>query len=333
MTVVPGAPNRFALQECLLADDRVQRWRAFDKELGREVWLDWPGEGRATGAGADRAMREARMLARVRDPSVVRLLEVVGSPGQPVLVLEPVHGPTLESVLVTEGRLDPEQVIVLGRRLALASSAVHAAGVVHRGIAPCNVIFPSAASAVLIGFTFAKPMQAGGATSLDHGGGQRREGRVLPDYSAPEQILGHAADARSDIFALGCLLHRCVTGSEYRGAEAGGRCDVAEPAGLARVLERCLSTSPSARYPNMLELDAALAALGERPIMSTSRRSSIALILGAALVVVAVIAALRLPGSDAKDSGASPADPDTNPAAFAPLFSGSRALLVGIDYA
>ena len=324
--------NRFELRECLLRDGRVVRWRAFDGMLEREVWLECRGDGIDPQGAADddgQIAREAKMLARVRHGGVARLLEVVTIDGRAALVLEPAQGERLDELLAREGRLDGARVVQLGVQLARAAGAVHEQGVVHRGIAAANVTVSADGRATLLGFTFAKPGSGGGATSLHHGGVGSRAASGLPDYSAPEQIAGQAADHRADVFALGCLLFRCATGHEVDPAVSGRAAPDVEPSvsrALLDVLARCTARSASARYPNMAAVADALDSLTPtgRPV------SKAWLAAGCALAVVAAGFVWRGTGTT-QDAGKS--DPIANPSVHDATFSGARALLVGIDYA
>lgn len=348
----PGAgDSRFEIREELARDPRFVRRRAFDRRLECEVLLEQPGPAvvdRLRTADGAKAMREARMLARVRHPRVIRLREVVELDGLPTLVLEPVPGDRLDAVLARQERLDPEEVVRLGRQLAQAAQAVHAEGIVHRGIAPENVVIdPQDGGAVLAGFTFAKPVDVRIAqSSLDHRlrekGGASMRG--LPLYAAPEQIAGQPADHRADVFALGCLLYRCATGRDafpedavtYEPPPAPREIDRAIPRKLSDAIRKCIAHSPTARFPNMLAVDEALAVLEAAPVGGGKGRWWGG---AAAAAVVLAVAGYGLTRED--DRWAEPGEYDhptfaprggENAAVYDPVYRARRAVLVGIDY-
>jgi hypothetical protein len=352
MEPLETADTRFEIREELARDPRFVRRRAFDRRLECEVLLEQPGPAVADRLGtADgaRAMREARMLARVRHPRVIRLREVVELDGLPTLVLEPVAGDRLDVVLARQARFAPEEVVRLGRQLAQAAHAVHAEGIVHRGIAPENVVIdPQDGGAILAGFTFAKPIdQRVALSSLDHRlreeGGAKVQG--LPLYAAPEQMAGQRADHRADVFALGCLLYRCATGREaftedtvsYEAPPPPRGIDRAIPQKLSDAILACIARSPTARYPNMLAVDEALAALEAGP--AADRRGG--RWIGLAAAAAAAIAVVGWTASRGEGRWAEPGEYDhptfamrgENAPNYDPTYRESRAILVGINYA
>ncbi len=164
----------------------------------------------------ERFEREAAILASVKHPNVVEYItHGVTGDGSLYLVMEWIDGETLAQRLETVG-LDAAETVAMGAQIARALGALHAAGVVHRDIKPANL------------------MLAGGSVAhvklLDFGIARRAvEGHRLTStgamvgtagYMAPEQARGDNArvGALSDLFALGCVLHECLTGEPpFRG--------------------------------------------------------------------------------------------------------------------
>lgn len=275
-------PERFQVQELLVENDAEVVYRAVDRTLLREVILKRPGPGLErtlleTG-DADRALREARALAQVQHPGVARLIDVIECPGGPLLVMEPIAGETLADRLEREGALAPEQVARLGAELAGALAAVHEIGAVHRGLSTANILIKPDGSACLAGFLFAKFSKASmGISSISYSArpdwpdrpNQPDEApRVRPSHPAPEQLYGQSADARSDLFGLGCVLFWALTGRDpFGNMLANGwtppidprqiRREVPKP--LAAIVLKCLARSPLGRYQSAAELSDALA--------------------------------------------------------------------------
>src|SRR5215212_4414626 len=120
-------------------------WRAQDVVLGREVAVKEvvfpPAMPEAERRPAQaRVLREARAAARLNHPGAVTLYDVVQDRGNTFIVMELVEAPTLADLVQAEGPLPPEQVAELGRQLASALEAAHAAGIVHRDVKPGNVM-------------------------------------------------------------------------------------------------------------------------------------------------------------------------------------------------
>jgi tRNA A-37 threonylcarbamoyl transferase component Bud32 len=185
-------------------------WRAYDAELDREVAvkeLRLPDEvdDAERREWYARAAREARAAARLHHPGIVALHDrVIGDDGRPWLVMELVGGRSLDDVLRTDGPLPVRRVADIGRQMLDALAAAHAAGIVHRDIKPANVLLDGD-RAVLTDFGIA--VLEGDAT-LTKSGIQLG----TPAYMSPEQVRGHAATPRSDLWALGATLYAAVEG-------------------------------------------------------------------------------------------------------------------------
>jgi streptogramin lyase len=118
-----------------------------------------------------------------------------------------VDGTDLASVLANEGRLDPDRAAAITTGVASALDAAHTRGLVHRDVKPANVMIENE-RCYLTDFGLTKPFEAE-TTALTAAG----QFLGTLDYVAPEQIEGRQVDGRVDVYALGCLLHECLTGS------------------------------------------------------------------------------------------------------------------------
>jgi serine/threonine protein kinase len=145
--------------------------------------------------------REARLARACDSPHVVRILDV----GDDYIVM-PLYRGSLASRLARDGALTPRETARLAAELARGLDALHAQGVLHRDVKPSNVLHDDAGTAVLTDFGLARGVDS---TQLT------REGQVLGSlhYLAPELIEGAPASPASDVYALGCLLYECITGS------------------------------------------------------------------------------------------------------------------------
>lgn len=263
---------RFQVHEALAETPFERCFRAHDTVLQRDVLLKLPGASAHDAWSApvrDRLLREARALAKIRHPGVAPIHHVEETPDGPLLVLDPAEGELLAERLA-RGPLEVAETVELGVQLAEALAHVHLQGVVHRAVGPATVRWLANGRAQLGAFTFAKEFGARGhGSSLAHGKKQQVDvSRFLPDYSAPEQVAGLAADPRADVWALGCTLFRCLAGRDPfpAGHEHEPQPDlrklrpeVGKP--LAEVIRKCTLHGKTARYATAQEVADALKAL------------------------------------------------------------------------
>lgn len=168
-------------------------------------------------AAARRFAQEAALLRGVDDPNIVGVHGLVDIDGRRVLLLELVEGPTLARVIAREAPLAESRLAEIGAGIARGLARAHAAGVVHRDLKPANILLAAGDAPKIADFGMAR------ATSL--GGADASALTVLgtPDYMAPESLDPLAVDVRSDLYALGCILHEMAAGAPpFRGATAFG---------------------------------------------------------------------------------------------------------------
>ncbi|MCA1665246.1 MAG: serine/threonine protein kinase, partial [Myxococcales bacterium] len=215
---------------------------------------------------------EAQAVGSIEHPNVARFFDVVV--GDPTfLVMEYVAGETLATVLAREKSMSLARAVHLATRLAWGLDAAHAAGIIHRDLKPANVILTAdrevGETPKLIDFGLAKIAAVAGSEQLT------RTGQIIgtPSYMSPEQISGRDVDARSDVYALACLLYEMIAGRPpfigdddvqtlYRQLHEPPEplsLNAREiPAALDRVMNRALSKSPDDRFGSMQELARAL---------------------------------------------------------------------------
>lgn len=209
--------GRFELAQPLGSGGMGTVWRARDIALDREVALkEVRPPDPATAAAQpglvvqlrERAVREARALARLAHPNVVTIHHIVepepGSDGHPWIVMELVRGGSLADRL-EGGPMPVADVLRLGLDLLSALRAAHAEGVLHRDVKPANVLLRPSGSAVLTDFGIAALHGATGLTST---------GALIgsPEYIAPERARGAEGLAASDLWSLGMLLYVAAEG-------------------------------------------------------------------------------------------------------------------------
>ena len=226
-------------------------WRALQvAELADAC--DAAGADGAAGAapGEATAVPAAKAAGVSRLPHVRELYRL---PDALVAVYDYVEGPTLRELVQGRGPLAPARAVALARQLCLALAPLHAAGVVHRDVAPGNVVV-AADGAHLIDLGIAR-MRVDGAshdtTRLGTWG-----------FAAPEQYGFAQTDARSDVFSLGRVLAYALTAADPADASfdsAAQESPLVSPA-LRKVIKKATAFEPSARYQSAGELERALAA-------------------------------------------------------------------------
>ncbi len=160
----------------------------------------------------DRFRREARVLAELDHPSIVRFVDSGEVGGVPFLAMEWVNGEDLERRLA-RGALTLDESRVLFRRLADGLRAAHARGIVHRDVKPSNVLLEDGLVARARLADFGLASLSSSAAMTHHALTVTGEVLGTPSYMAPEQVRGERViDARADVFSLGCLFFECLTG-------------------------------------------------------------------------------------------------------------------------
>ena len=212
-----------------------------------------------------RFIDEGRTCARVRHPNAVQIHDLFALPdGRPAMVLELLDGETLEQ-RVQSGPLAPGLALPILKQICEALQAAHAAGIVHRDVKADNVLLARRGGAEIV-----KVLDFGIAKRLFEEG-NTRVGAVLgtPDYMAPEQIAGGPLDHRADLYSVGVLAHRILTG---RLPFAGGsvvevlnahlRSPPPEPTELPEpfraLIRKAMAKSPAERFASAHELGGAL---------------------------------------------------------------------------
>ena len=231
---------------------------AIDVNLDREVAIKvLPAHLTQQSGVRDRFLREARTAAKLSHPNIVPVYRADEKDGVAFFVMRHVDGESLAQRLTSDGPLAPLDAAHMLRQVALALGYAHARGVIHRDIKPENILLERGSdSAVVTDFGIARLMEAAPATAT---------GQVLGTvhYMSPEQAMGERVDGRSDVYSLGVVGFKTVTGKlpfDSRSATAvlvehvtkeapkvrGVGPDVPEQ--LAAIIDRCLAKAPDARY-------------------------------------------------------------------------------------
>lgn len=229
-------------------------YAAWDERLERRVALKQIRSEIAGDGLRERFRREARAVAQLDHPSIVRIHDLLETPAGDWLVLQFVDGTTLAQRL-REGALPPARVAGLARDVLGALEAAHSAGLLHRDLKAENVMLAPSGRALVLDFGLAKLYGAPPGDTVPATTG------VVGTYRAmsPEQANGLALDPRSDLFSLGVLLYEAATGTSPFQAETpvatlGKVCTYLQPP--VRELVPEVSEPLSALIDSLLEKDA-----------------------------------------------------------------------------
>lgn len=232
----------------------------------------------------DRFLREARAAAKFSHPNVVTVFDTgIDDKGVHFIAFEFVHGGTAEDLLERQGKISPETVVRIALGVAEALAFAESKGIVHRDVKPENILLTPEGVPKLADLGLAKQIESNEGTNLT------QTGMVLgtPLYMSPEQALGDPLDIRSDLYALGLVMWRMLTGlvpfDEDRSAsslqiinrhinqdlpDVRGRVPEA-PADLAHVIGQLAAREPEDRYASAQAAVTDLRALRDgKPLVS-----------------------------------------------------------------
>jgi eukaryotic-like serine/threonine-protein kinase len=244
-------------------------WEAWDERLHRRVALKQlhpqPGLNAADAhLASNRAMREARITARLHHPNAVPVYDAVDHDGMPCLIMQYLPSTSLQNLLKERGTLSIAEVARIGSEVAAALAAAHEVGIVHRDVKPGNVLIDSEGSAKLTDFGISHALGDVTLTSTGMVTG-------TPAYLAPEVARGIESGFASDVFSLGATLYAASEGTPPFGTGenpmavlhrvASGQVNPPRRSGqLTPVLTAMLAADPASR-PSMAQAAQALAAV------------------------------------------------------------------------
>jgi serine/threonine protein kinase len=240
-------------------------YRAVDEMLEREVALKVLSQ--EVDDPEKRFRAEAVAIARLRSPGIATVYELFQHDGQWVMVMELVRGETLEQIVDRIGPLPPKRAAEVCMQALTALGHAHRMGVVHRDLKPSNLMVAEDGAVKIMDFGIAR---IAGAERLTNDGFMMG----TPAYMAPEQVLGHALDGRADLYSMGIVFYRLITGklpykgdTPYEMAQAHLK-DTPVPVDLIKpdvplwvkyVLDLALAKSPEQRFQSAEEFHAAFA--------------------------------------------------------------------------
>jgi len=190
-------------------------YRAMHEGLKREDALKKLHEQYAKDpAFVDRFMREARAMARLDHPNIIRIYDVFTEGDASYIAMEYFPGGSLVSLLAARKPLDQKTVVVIIQQIASALAYAHKRGIVHRDIKPGNILIKSENSVKIADFGIAAVADEQTLTLT---------GEVVgsPRYMCPEQARGQITDQRSDLFSLGMVFYQMLTGTTVFDGDSG----------------------------------------------------------------------------------------------------------------
>jgi serine/threonine protein kinase len=247
-------------------------YRAEEPALGRLVALKVLAPALAAHEEfRQRFLREMRLAASIEHPNILPIYRAGEDQGLLYLAMRYVDAHDLREVLRRGGPLGVGRALWIAEQVAQALDAAHQCGLVHRDVKPANILLTAPTAngrehAYLVDFGVARPIT--GAASITSGG------MILgtPSYAAPEQLTGGPVDARTDVYALGCVLYECLSGRPPFAADSDQALILAHlhatpppvrsvrrdlPAALDGALARALAKPSQQRYRSCGELTAA----------------------------------------------------------------------------
>ncbi|MFI9846091.1 serine/threonine-protein kinase [Nonomuraea sp. NPDC051941] len=319
--------GRYRLARLLGAGGMGAVWQARDELLDREVAIKQlrPKEEVSADRLAElreRALREARVAARLRHPAIVTVHDVVEEDGLPWIVMDLVAGRTLEEVVRAEDRLPPKRVAAIGVRMLDALTHAHRRGILHRDVKPANVMIGPDGQALLTDFGIAAYAGDPGLTAPGDLVGS-------PGYMAPERLRGAEDGPPADLWSLGATLYAAAEGRppfhrDTPMAVLGAvltqpPAEPSFPGPLGPLLLALLAKDPAVRPDaDRLRRDLGRIADGlplapeppepaEPPVFASGRHRRVAVVAGALVLAgTAVVAAMALRGQPVRTPSPSP---------------------------
>jgi serine/threonine protein kinase len=257
-------------------------YRAVQLSLGRPVALKLIASAHAADPEfRDRFEREARLAAAIDHPNVIPVYAAGEEDGRLYLVVRFVRGTDLHHLIRAKGALPPARAAALIEQVGIGLDAAHAAGLVHRDVKPANVLISAQGDHVyLTDFGLSRLVASDTRlTTTGHWLGTAA-------YASPEHLRGERTDARSDVYALGCVLHAALTGEPPFPRQTVPAAMLAHlhdapprpserglPRAFDGVIARALAKDPADRYPSAGDLGRAARAAAAGEDQPTYERS------------------------------------------------------------
>ena len=286
MVLAPGnTVGPYEIVGFIAAGGMGEVYRARDARLGRDVAIKTlPASLSGDAERLRRFELEAKAASQLSHPNILTVYDIGSADGRPYIVSELLEGETLRERL-SRGPIALKKSAEMAIALADALAAAHGRGIVHRDLKPENLFVTREGRLKILDFGIAKlttpePIK-GVAASTVHLLTEVGSAVGTPGYMAPEQVRGEPVDHRSDIFALGAILHEMLSGtavfqrdsriatlSAVLESNPPDLPDTVAPA-VRRIVQRCLEKSPDERFQSARDLAFALNALSDVSVTTT----------------------------------------------------------------
>ncbi|MGB7295656.1 MAG: protein kinase [Candidatus Aminicenantales bacterium] len=265
--------GRYQIIEELGKGGMGKLYRALDLKLQEEVALKLiKPEIASDKETIERFSNELKLARRISHKNVGRMYELMEDEGAHYITMEYIAGQDLKNLIRQSGRLTVETAISIAKQVGEGLAEAHRLGIVHRDLKPGNILIDREGWAKILDFGIARFLQAEGITI---------KGMIIGTlvYMSPEQVEGRKVDARSDIFAFGCVLYEMLTGKSAFGRETTAETiaavlyedpprmselGVQAPEELQGIVSRCLEKNPERRFPSMADVVSILAEVEKR---------------------------------------------------------------------
>jgi serine/threonine protein kinase len=275
-----GTPfGRYTLLELLGRGGMGEVWRAYDSESDRIVALKvLPPNLAGDDMFQKRFRREARVAAGLNEPHIVPIHGYGEIDGRLYVDMRLIVGRDLEAMLA-HGPLEPARAVRIVEQVGAALHAAHSVGLIHRDVKPSNILIAKGDFAYLIDFGIARTVGDTGLTSAGSTIGTWA-------YMSPERFSDGEPDPRSDVYALACVLHQCLTGElpfpgETVEKQVAGHLSKPPPQpsmlnhsvphAIDDVIANGMAKNPDRRYPSTVDLAQAARAAMSAPARPTAQ--------------------------------------------------------------
>jgi hypothetical protein len=257
---LPDVIDRYRIAGLIGRGRRSSLYRAWDPKLARHVAIKLHQSN--DNDLRQRLTREARLVARLQHPNIVRIHDIGEHEGRLFTVMELVEGHPLSEIIRQHAPLATSRKLELMSELCDGLGFAHDSDVVHRNIKPSNIMVEDQGRLKLLDFGLARSSEPSDPAPA---------GRIVGtlNYMSPEQMTGQPVDRRSDIFAVGAVMYELLSGQQAfpGGLDAGILYKILydRPESLAilcpdlddgvvRIVERCLEKEPRSRYQDLASL-------------------------------------------------------------------------------
>ena len=302
-TLTTALAERYTIERELGRGGMARVYLAHDMRHDRDVAIKVMDPQLSVMIGADRFLREIQITAQLTHPNIIPLLDSGQAQGGGLLFYVTPYAPdaSLRSRLTRESQLPLRDALRIAREVADALDTAHRAGIIHRDIKPENVLFVGG-HAVVCDFGIARAVTVAAFDTLTHPG----VSLGTPTYMSPEQALAAPqVDARTDIYALGCVLYEMLTGDPpFTGRNpqrviaqhasmpvpSARAARPTVPESVDHIIQRAMAKAPADRYTSAGEMRAAIDEVlepgsGAKPSPRVQHRTAQRVVLIAAAVL------------------------------------------------